>query len=370
MSKARNSWRRTALAIGATLLMVGVLAAAPVGAIVTSGGDGEAPVVSAGGTYTVDEGSTVVVSNVDVSDADGDSYDLFWSPAGQLDDPTSISPTYTAVDDGSQTLTLTATDSSGLEGYDTVTIITNNVAPTVGPIGGLSADPVSTGSTVSLTTTATDPGVTDTHTWTVDWGDGTTSSGTGLAITASHDYLEPGIYSVTVTVTDSDGATTTAQADTYVVVYDPSAGFVTGGGWIDSPAGAYTPEDPSDEDVVGKATFGFVAKYKKGASTPMGSTEFQLHANGMNFHSNSYDWLVVTGGSKAMFKGLGSVNGVDGYRFQVSAVDGGKGGVDSFRIKIVELATDTVLYDNQAGDADNGGATTALSQGSIVVHSK
>ena len=30
----------------------------------------------------------------------------------------------------------------------------------------------------------------------------------------------------------------------YVVVYDPSAGFVTGGGWIVSPPGAYQPTRP------------------------------------------------------------------------------------------------------------------------------
>ena len=43
-------------------------------------------------------------------------------------------------------------------------------------------------------------------------------------------------------VTDKDGGTDTIVASTYVVVYDPSAGFVTGGGWINSPAGAYAAD--------------------------------------------------------------------------------------------------------------------------------
>ena len=43
-------------------------------------------------------------------------------------------------------------------------------------------------------------------------------------------------------------------------------GFVTGGGWIDSRPGAYRPEP----ELYGKATFGFVSKYKKGATTPTG----------------------------------------------------------------------------------------------------
>ncbi len=45
------------------------------------------------------------------------------------------------------------------------------------------------------------------------------------------------------------------------MVYDPDDGFVTGGGWIDSPAGACQP----DPNLSGKATFGFVSRYKKKA---------------------------------------------------------------------------------------------------------
>ncbi len=56
----------------------------------------------------------------------------------------------------------------------------------------------------------------------------------------------------------------------YAVVYDPIGGFVTGGGYIMSPAGAYV-QDPA---ATGKANFGFVSKYKKGATVPSGSTEF------------------------------------------------------------------------------------------------
>lgn len=76
-----------------------------------------------------------------------------------------------------------------------------------------------------------------------------------------------------------------------IVIYDPSAGFVTGGGWINSPAGAYIP----DQSLAGKASFGFVAKYQKGLTVPTGNTEFQFHTAGLNFKSTSYGWLVVQG---------------------------------------------------------------------------
>src|SRR5262249_58502429 len=118
----------------------------------------------------------------------------------------------------------------------------------------------------------------------------------------------------------------------YVVVYDPSAGFVTGGGWINSPAGAY----PANPGLTGKATFGFVSKYQSGNSVPTGNTEFQFRAGDFNFKSTSYDWLVV-GGAKARFKGTGTVNGSGSYGFMLTAIDGdvsGGGGVGKFRIRI------------------------------------
>ena len=57
----------------------------------------------------------------------------------------------------------------------------------------------------------------------------------------SHTYAQAGVYRVSVTVTDKDGGSDSAFYE-YVVVYDPSAGFVTGGGWIVSPAGAYAAD--------------------------------------------------------------------------------------------------------------------------------
>jgi hypothetical protein len=134
--------------------------------------------------------------------------------------------------------------------------------------------------------------------------------------------------------------------------------MVTGGGWINSPAGAYTP----DTSLSGKATFGFVSKYKKGADVPTGKTQFNFHVADLNFHSDSYDWLVVAG-EKAMFKGTGTINGAGEYGFMLSAVDSD---IDKFRIKIVDKATDTVIYDNHQDGPDG----TEVAGGRIVVHKK
>ncbi len=146
----------------------------------------------------------------------------------------------------------------------------------------------------------------------------------------------------------------------FIAVYNPSAGFVTGGGWIYSDTGAYV----GDPDAEGKANFGFVSKYKKGQSTPDGNTEFQFKAGDLNFHSSDYEWLVITGGGKAMYKGTGTINGEGIYKFMITAWDGQiNGGVDTFRIKIWEedeFGDETITYDN--------GTDTQLGGGQIKIH--
>ena len=129
---------------------------------------------------------------------------------------------------------------------------------------------------------------------------------------------------------------------------------------------AYTP----DPTLTGKATFGFVAKYKKGADVPTGNTEFQFKVADLNFKSTSYDWLVVAG-KKAMYKGVGTINGEREYKFMLSAIDGdlqGGDGIDMFRIKIWDTVTGEVVYDNQLGASDDAEPTTSLGGGSIVIH--
>ncbi len=141
---------------------------------------------------------------------------------------------------------------------------------------------------------------------------------------------------------------------------------MTGAGLIDSPAGAYTP-DPS---LAGKATFGFVARYQQGTTAPSGATQFRFQMAGLSFSSTSYQWLVVSG-SKAQFKGSGTINGIGDYGFLLTATDGqvnGGGGVDKFRIKIWDKSTDEVVYDNQMGADDIADPATALVGGNIIIH--
>jgi PKD repeat protein len=264
-------------------------------------------------------------------------------------------------------VTITATDSDGAVSSTTFALTVNNVAPVVGDITA-PIDPEPVGMPVGASADFTDPGTADSHTATWDWGDGTVTETHGSgSVEDTHIYAVPGVYTVTLTVTDDDGGSG-ESIYRYVVVYDPSGAYVTGGGMIDTPAGAYRP-DPS---LVGMARFGFTSRYLPGANTPTGRTQFQFHAAGFDFTSDTYQWLVVAG-ARAQFKGTGSIRGMAGsYGFMLTAIDGaasGGGGVDKFRIKIWDSTTEDVVYDNQGGDEDDADVTTAISRGSIVVHS-
>jgi hypothetical protein len=245
-----------------------------------------------------------------------------------------------------------------------------NTAPEITSIVGPD-DPVPVDTDFPMTGTFYDPDVGDTHTAIWDWGDESATPGTVTdgTVTGSHAYTSPGVYTITLTVEDEAGESDSAVSQQYVVIYDPSGAFITGGGMFDSPLGAF-PEDPT---LTGTAGFGFVSKYKNGATEPGGNTLFRFHAADIQFKSESYQWLVVAG-AKGMFKGTGSINGEGSYTFLISAIDGdmtGGDGIDKFRIKIWEedeLGNENMIYDSGLESADDANPTTPLTHGSIKIH--
>jgi PKD repeat protein len=265
-------------------------------------------------------------------------------------------------------------------GQKSVSINVTNVPPTVAAIVS-PTNPVPLGSSITITTSFTDPGgaADNPYAIVVNWGNDpvsglplaptSTTMATPGAISQSHAYAAAGIYTITVTVTDKNGGIGSNTTTSFVVVYDPNGGFVTGGGWINSPDGACLLT-PDCLHVTGKATFGFVSKYKKGQSTPDGDTEFQFHEGNLNFKSTAYDWLVLSG-TKAQYKGSGTINGSGDYGFMLTAIDGdlkSKGSPDTFRIKIWDKASGITVYDNQPLASDTDDPTTALGGGSIQIH--
>lgn len=181
-------------------------------------------------------------------------------------------------------------------------------------------------------------------------------------------FTSAGIHEVCVRGLDTIESPS-QEACLLLAVYDPTAGYVTGGGQINSPAGAYV----SNPTLTGKAHFGFVAEYETGAQTPTGNTQFRFNAGDLRFKSTSYEWLVVSG-TRAQYKGYGNIGKDTGYRFMLTAVDGdalgNSGQSDKFRMRIWDDETGLVVYDNQYGDSDAANLSTDITHGSIVIHTE
>lgn len=145
-----------------------------------------------------------------------------------------------------------------------------------------------------------------------------------------------------------------------------SARHVFGGGSIDSRPGAFVTNPRSS----GKATFVFVSAYKRGDSLPSGQTHFLLPSANLEFRSDSYTWLTVTGGT-AQYSGTGFLNGEKGYCFITTAFAGrahGGNDVDRYRMKIWRPGGD-IVYDNVPGASDDieTGKLQALTGGSVII---
>ena len=116
-------------------------------------------------------------------------------------DPTT---TITCTDDGTYTATLTVDDGT-YTATDDVIVTVGNVNPSVS--ASFAASAVSCGTASNLTVNFTDPGSNDTHSASVNWGDGSAvqsiasiTSGTVVP----HTYALAGSYNAQVTVTDDD----------------------------------------------------------------------------------------------------------------------------------------------------------------------
>lgn len=273
-------------------------------------------------------------------------------------------PSHTYSTPGTYTVSLNVSNADGYNISTKPDLITVN--PTVPPIITaimVPVDPVPVNEEISISGTFTDPDTVDTHTAVWDWGDSTTSDGIVTeaggsgTFNGTHTYTTPGIYSITLTVTDSSGASDTETAETYIVIYDPAGGFVTGGGWFNSLSGEYE----GNPTLTGKADFEFVSKYQKGATIPKGNAQFKFKEANLRFESTGYKWLIVSNaGMNAQLFGQGTINDSlapnnEEYKFMIWATDGNP---DALRIKIwwEDNSVENIVYDNNAQQLIGGGA--------------
>jgi endo-1,4-beta-xylanase len=314
-------------------------------------------------TPAVDSGGTVTCTNPSLAAGESASFLLVVRVDCEVADGTIIA--------GTSTVSTSSADPWAPNNSATSSVIVMaNPDPSAAISGPAAGAFFPAGSAVSFAGSFSD-NTGDTHS--AEWQFGGTNrpgivnESTG-AVTGSFAFAAPGIYTVSLRVTDQCGglgsATTIDGSPAIVFVFDPIRGMVTGGGQVDTPAGSL----PGSPGLSGKATFGFSSSYNNGALPPKGATEFRFGT--MNFHSNSYEFLVVAG-TKAVFRGAGRINGAGNFGFMLTLIDGGAGkgaGADRLRMKIWDRTSGAVVYDNQIGAPDTADPIRPVANGNVVIH--
>ncbi|HVE69777.1 MAG TPA: DNA/RNA non-specific endonuclease [Thermoanaerobaculia bacterium] len=296
----------------------------------------DAPSVSLSAPSAAVEGSTVTAS-VAASDVDGDGLTYTWTVT-KNGAPFATTASFTPDDNGTYVVSVAVSDGTASVS-DAKTIAVSNVDPVIAGVSGpTTSQSVGTAATVSIS--FSDAGAADTHTATFAWGDGTTSAAacTAGVCSATNTYAAAGIYTVAITLADDDGgnAATSFQP---VIVTDANAGFVSSGGWIDTPAG--------------KGTFVANARYQKDGLA--GNARFDLSSS--TFVATTFEWLVVSGNTATM-KGTGTIDGAGTFAFVVTVNDATP---DKFGIRIWNPATLQVVYDT---------TPQILGGGAVTIHTK
>ena len=201
------------------------------------------PTADAGGPYVVDEGTPLTLAGV-ASDPNiaQDPLTIEWDldGDGQYDDATGATPTFTWTVNGTYTIALRVSDGL-LTATDAAELAVNDLAPAA----AFAWPPPEPGESVQISftdqsTTPNDPIVT----WAWDFGGLGTSDQQNPAFT----FADNGSYDVTLTVTDSDGSTSTITQTVAVSDLAPTAAFT----WIAQTEGtpiqftdqSTTPHDP------------------------------------------------------------------------------------------------------------------------------
>lgn len=135
-----------------------------------------------------------------------------------------------AIDDDTRDVGVRVADRDGGESEYVATMQVANVAPELTTITAPAAS-LEIGQAASLRVAISDAGSADTHSASINWGDGTTTAGltTDGVASGSHAYSAAGTYTITVTVTDDDGGAS-ELAFSGVQVVSPAPGTPPGPG--------------------------------------------------------------------------------------------------------------------------------------------
>jgi len=280
----------------------------------------------------------------------------------------------------------------------------NNVSPTIESLL-TTLGPTNIGTPITAASIFTDPGFLDTHDepgsewdWDVrdyhDVSDTTSASAAPSVLTelsilsacvpdplnpgsisSTHDYDEPGLYAIKLSVDDKDGGsdteeTVTEDSDLFVVKVNTRGGQTKGDFKFISPVGLDPEFNKFDISGIVKVKFDvdYIHPQDDDPTNPH-SADSTIFSNEkgqvprVTFRNHDADWLVVTG-NRAVTVGPGTLK-VDGvnepgnFAIFITAVAGntpvdhdGFGGIgtpDLVRVKIFDTDTGEVIYDNEPG---------------------
>lgn len=246
-------------------------------------------------------------------------------------------------------------------------------SPVLGPISGMQ-EPVIAGQDLALTVGFVDGLGLDTHTASVTSTDGcpvaapkvSAVGGVGQ-VRLQHRFCIEGVHLLRVRVTDSSGRATDVQR--YFMVFSPGLGALGGTGSLANGAA-----------TIGRAYQNVPLKFALwaplGAAVPTsGARRAVLNLSGP-FQFQSDQAQATATGRQARLEGSGRLNGRDGYRFVVDAIDGGAGpnAGDRLHVRITHVDTasgvEVVDYDNGAWGTAGvaaGGDRTAVRDGELTL---
>ena len=199
------------------------------------------------------EGTLISLTSTVSDPGSADTHTYAWSVeknGNPYASGTSASFSFTPDDNGSYVVSLTIEDDDGGSGSDTETIGVTNVDPTATINGAPASSPE--GTLISLTSTVSDPGSADTHTyaWSVEKNGNPYASGTSASFSFTPN--DNGSYVVSLTIEDDDGGSGSDTETIGVTNVDPTA--TINGAPASSPEGTLisltsTVSDPGSADT-------------------------------------------------------------------------------------------------------------------------
>ena len=166
------------------------------------------PTASGGIDTEVSLGTPIDFDGSGSSDLDGTIVSYDWDFGDGTAHGSGATPTHLYTDHGTYTVTLTVTDDDGATHSDTITVTILNNPPSANA-GADQSVYLGTTTYFDGTSSSDIDGTIVSYDW--DFGDESTH---GTGVTPSHDFPDHGTYTVTLIVTDDDGATDT---DTCVI---------------------------------------------------------------------------------------------------------------------------------------------------------